>query len=500
MLINLESRAQFFVNQLSLNKTFKNRKRYARKRGAAKKVFNSSNIDEKISCTEHLNILDEYREELKFLCLNKKNSESTDNSPTIKENSTRDTDIVICVESNSPESIEKYDESENFELQKFKCQKYNGNENNINIYNLLKLRDSLSNKNVVHYNKISNLIDGPGNELKKSDSINFTSENEKIGYENMKKIIDPNKEENGMIKQLINKYYHFNFNHSNTGKLVEKISNFFININNIGNKSSKEMLNHERNELNSNKNKKDFNSYSNILIEKMNNNNYKSFLSMIADKNYMNSIMYVSNKYAFSGEKMENNLIQAIKENKKILVDFKETKKEIADSYDLKILNDIFKNKKLRKKVKSNFGFLKYISEKKFYNFINENYFKNCESLTNEIETKNVFNYLDKSDSYNFCLFVYFLLGINYINKSKLNLSENKLFSLIQYFMKSHKLKDKNNKSKKERNKKLKLKTINKVKKNNNIIRINLEEVFGEEINNNNSMNLIEENENLNKI
>ena len=41
----------------------------------AKKYFNPNNIDEKISSTEHLNILNEYKDEIKGLLLNKKNSE-----------------------------------------------------------------------------------------------------------------------------------------------------------------------------------------------------------------------------------------------------------------------------------------------------------------------------------------------------------------------------------------------------------------------------------------
>ena len=54
-----------------------------------------------------MNILNDYQDELKFLMLNKKNEESTDNFQTLKDSSTRDTDIVICVESNCPETTEK---------------------------------------------------------------------------------------------------------------------------------------------------------------------------------------------------------------------------------------------------------------------------------------------------------------------------------------------------------------------------------------------------------
>jgi hypothetical protein len=46
----------------------------------------------------------------------------------------------------------------------------------------------------------------------------------------------------------------------------------------------------------------------------------------------------------------------------------------------------------------------------------------------------------------------------------------------------------------------MKLKGIKKEKKNNNIIRLNLEEIFGKKSENENLINLIEENENLNEV
>ena len=124
MLLNIDSRTNLFVNQISLNYTFNNRKRYNRKRIFAKKYFNPNNIDEKISSTEHLNILNEYKDEIKGLLLNKKNTESSDNSQSIKDTSTRDSDIVICVESNSLESIEKIDENYSDEMKNFNIYNY----------------------------------------------------------------------------------------------------------------------------------------------------------------------------------------------------------------------------------------------------------------------------------------------------------------------------------------------------------------------------------------
>ena len=228
MLLNIEDRTNLFVNPSSLNYTFKNRKRYIRKQETAKKCFSPKFIEEKISSTEHLNILNEYQDELKYLSLNKKNSESPENSQIIKDSSTRDTDIVICVESNSQETNDKIDDNDNSELKKFKLQNYNDDENNINIINLFNLRNSLINKSGSNYSKISNLIDVAANELKKPVSYNFKNDNNKNSYENIKKMINLNFEDNGMIKKLINKFYHFDFKQSNVEKLVEKINNILI--------------------------------------------------------------------------------------------------------------------------------------------------------------------------------------------------------------------------------------------------------------------------------
>ena len=467
----------------------------------AKKCFHPKFIEEKISSTEHLNILNEYQEELKYLSLNKKNTDSPENSQILKDSSTRDTDIVICVESNSPETNEKIDDNDNSEIKKFKLQNYNDDDNKINMINLFSLRNSLINKSGSNYSKISNLIDVATNEFKKPASYNFKNDNNKNSYENIKKMINSDLEENGMIKKLINKFYHFDFKQSKVEKLVDKINNILINENNLYNKfqNSKFNFNGDLNNKNIYKNKRDSNSYPHILIEKMNNNNYESALSLTNDMDYMNSIKYISNKFSTNSDKMENSLIKAMEANKKLLEDFKGKNKELADKHDKFILKKILKKKKIRKNVKLNFGFLKNISEKNFYNFLDENYLKNPESLMNEKE--NIFKNINSSDNYNFLLLAYFLLGINYIDKSKLNLAENELFSLIQCFLKINQP-EKNglNKIKKEKSKIMKLKGIKKEKKTNNIIRLNLEELFGKKSENENSINLIEENDNLNEV
>ena len=105
----------------------------------AKKCFHPKFIEEKISSTEHLNILNEYQEELKYLSLNKKNTDSPENSQILKDSSTRDTDIVICVESNSPETNEKIDDNDNSEIKKFKLQNYNDDDNKLNMITVFSI-------------------------------------------------------------------------------------------------------------------------------------------------------------------------------------------------------------------------------------------------------------------------------------------------------------------------------------------------------------------------
>ena len=231
----------------------------------------------------------------------------------------------------------------------------------------------------------------------------------------------------------------------------------------------------------------------------MNNNNYDSALSLTCDKDYFNIIKSIYNKFSLNGNMIEKNLKDVMMQNNKLLESFKKENKEKADKYDFKILKDIINDKHIRKKVKSNFRFMKYISEKNFYNFLEEYNSKNIsESLTDDKEkSKNNFENFDNNNN-NFFLLVYFLLGINYINKSQINLSENDLLSLIPTFMKLHQpkiIKKKQRIFKKGKSKKAKINNENNDKTGRNIIRINLEELFNPELKNEKTINLIEDNE-----
>ena len=502
MWLNLEARTGLFVNQILTNNTLLNRKRNIRKRKTPMKYSCTNNIDERISFTEHLNILNEYQDELKYVTQNQKGSE-LDNSQSMKDSSTRDTDIVICVESYSPNQ-EKSEESDSNEFKKFKFQSDKNCENKGNIFNLLNIKNSLINKINPNFKKVSNLVDISSNESKKGESYYYINDKDKdkISFENIKKSLNSDDNESYIIKNLINKFYHFNFNSSSITKLVEKLNNFLINKNSAENKFQNNIIKIEINNEGSDKinsrGKKD-SSYSNTLIEKMNNiNNYKSALSLSTDQDYFNSIKYISNKIISHGDIIENNLMKALHESNKSIKEFQTINKESAEKHDLNILNDLLKNKQLRKKFKSNFEFLKGISEKKFYEFLNENNEIHKSELLINKKRKNINMslLLDKNEKYEFFIFVYFLLGINYIEKSNLNLSESDLLSLIPYFIQENiPNKRKHRIFKKMKSKTIKLKSNKEPKKGNNIIRLNLEEIFDNTSPNDNCLTLKENNQ-----
>ena len=502
MWLNLEARTGLFVNQILTNNTLLNRKRNIRKRKTPIKYSCTNNIDERISFTEHLNILNEYQDELKYVTQNQKGSE-LDNSQSMKDSSTRDTDIVICVESHSPNQ-EKSEESDSNEFKKFKFQSDKNCENKGNIFNLLNIKNSLINKINPNFKKVSNLVDISSNESKKGESYYYINDKDKdkISFENIKKSLNSDDNESYIIKNLINKFYHFNFNSSSITKLVEKLNNFLINKNSAENKFQNNIIKIEINNEGSDKinsrGKKD-SSYSNTFIEKMNNiNNYKSALSLSTDQDYFNSIKYISNKIISHGDIIENNLMKALHESNKLIKEFQTINKESAEKHDLNILNDLLKNKQLRKKFKSNFEFLKGISEKKFYEFLNENNEIHKSELLINKKRKNINMslLLDKNEKYEFFIFVYFLLGINYIEKSNLNLSESDLLSLIPYFIQENiPNKRKHRIFKKMKSKTIKLKSKKEPKKGNNIIRLNLEEIFDNTSPNDNCLTLIENNQ-----
>ena len=502
MWLNLEARTGLFVNQILTNNTLLNRKRNIRKRKTPIKYSCTNNIDERISFTEHLNILNEYQDELKYVTQNQKGSE-LDNSQSMKDSSTRDTDIVICVESYSPNQ-EKSEESDSNEFKKFKFQSDKNCENKGNIFNLLNIKNSLINKINPNFKKVSNLVDISSNESKKGESYYYINDKDKdkISFENIKKSLNSDDNESYIIKNLINKFYHFNFNSSSITKLVEKINNFLINKNSAENKLQNnsiiiDIISGEISDKINSKGKKEYSSYSNIIMEKMNNkNDYHSSLSLSADQSYFNSIKYISNKIITNGDMIENNLMKALKENSKLINEFHDEKKEIAEKNDLNMLKDILKNKQIRKKVRANFKFLRNISEKKFYEFLDEHNTTNkIESLMNKKEKNiNMCILLDKNEKYEFFIFVYFLLGLNYIEKSNLNLSENQLLALIlRFFQSNNTNKIRRRTFKIRKTKEIKLKTENEQKKGKNIIRLNLEEIFGNDSPNKNSLNLIED-------
>ena len=455
-----------FVNQSLLNYYFSNRKTKKGCKKSANKYSKLNIIDEKISLTEHSNILNEYKDELKFLSLKRKNPESLDNSQIFKEASTRESDIVICVDNRTDE--------QNYEEKEFKI---NNNENQSNIFDLLNLNNSLFNKIGPNFKKISSFIETSNFEKQKN---NYYQEKEKTYLDDLKKIANNIDNKKSFINYFINLFYHSNLVNGAMENLIELINNLIIN-NNSKNSSLNDSFNIDFNKESSDNNfnnKKDKFSHLKTLNEKVSSNNYPSLLSLTSDNDYFKSIMSIYNKYSSNGEKTEKNLTKLLlEENLKLYNKLKNVDKNEGEKFDLNILKTMLTNKQIRKKVKSNFKFMKSLKKIKFNSIPNLDVINNkISSLINsqdEPKDSKILKKLDKPDTRNFFLLIYFLIGAIYINNSNSFLSENELFSFIPYFMSFWKKKS----AKIQKKKKKKFKKINKVEQSNNIIRINLEDL-----------------------
>ena len=445
---------------------FPNRK-YKRRQKKSIEFPKFNIIDEKISLTEHSNILNEYQEELKFLALKRKNPDSLENSQIFKEVSTRDSDIIICVDNNI--------EDQNSEEKEFKSKNLNiKNENNIDIFNLINLNNSLFNKIGSNFKKVSNFVEMSKIDKQKNNFIQET------GKSNFKKVTNNKVSKNSLLNYLINRFYHSNFAHGNLEKLIEKINNIIINNNNEKINCLENSFNSDFNNENNFIHKKDKFSYLNLLNENL-NKNYISSLSLTSNNDFIKTIIYISNKCSIKGETIENNLTKLLEQSHELLNKLKNKNHNEAENFDLNLMKNVIYNKEIRKRLKLNFRFLKYLNKNVFSKFlIDENNLENkFGSLINNKKdeheySKKFFKKLGKPGYFNCFILLYFLLGAIYINNSNITLSENELFSLIPYFM----LLKKKKSNKLNKRKKMKLKKVsNNVLKNNNIIRINLEDI-----------------------
>ena len=407
---------------------------------------NINNKEERISLTEHTNILNEYEEELSFLGIKRKNSNNIltiDNNEEIHNNN---------INNNSNSKLIRNDEQ-------------NKEDNSIKISDLYKLYHNLFIKSGIDGSKPSNFIYYLLNDI--NDSLLTNKRNNKINFGDIKKMILklPNEEpENSLINILINEYYHSDFNGNSMEKLITKINNSLINQdkNKIFLKNSNDINSNNNNNNNiyyinddddkndidtidkSSKTKKDKLKYSNIFNEKMNKNNYLSCLSLTNDSEYFKSFLFVYNKYLKETNLKDENLENSLKINKQKLKSFNEENKEIANEVDKTYLNNILKNKKLRKYISKKFINFQKCNKNKILNILDKYNFNYIGKLLidNKIENLNklkTFNNLnnqsfDKEDISIFLTFILFFIDITLINNSSNISPKNDLSLLFPFF------------------------------------------------------------------
>ena len=392
--------------------------------------------------TEHTNILNEYQEELNFLGIKRKNSNNLlniDNNEEIPNNNTN---------TNSKSNLISNDEP-------------NKEDNSIKILDLYKLYHNLFIKSGIEGSRPSNFIYYLLNDI--NDSLLSNKSSSKINFGDIKKLILklPSEEpENSLINILINEYFHSDFSGNSMEKIITKINNslidqdknkiFLKNSNDIDNNNKIYYINDDddKNDIDtidkSSKTKKDKLKYANIFNEKMNKNNYLSCLSLTNDLEYFKSFLFVYNKYLKESNLIDKNLENSLETNKQLLKSFNEENKEIANEVDKAYLNNILKNKKLRKYIskklihfqKCNKNKILNILDKYNFNYIGKLLIDNKIENLNKLKTFNNLNNhnFDKTDISNFLILILIFIGITLINNSSNISPKNDLTLLFPFF------------------------------------------------------------------
>ena len=236
MFLNEDEQSKLSINKTSLyNKKRKkiSKNIYFFKYNCLSKDY--KNVD-RISLTEHSNILNEYQEELKFLSMKRKKF-----IPNIfKENTNNNnSNVIICANNKNPDKI-------NYKNNKI-ISEYNINnkkkDKNYKKCNVIKMSQIY---NLYHYLfiksgldclKPSRFVDYLSNDItvNKSNTNSSYRDNHKITFENIKKNIlnlDNKDPENILIQKLVNEYYHCDFKNSIIEKLLKKVNKLIINQDN----------------------------------------------------------------------------------------------------------------------------------------------------------------------------------------------------------------------------------------------------------------------------
>ena len=511
MFLNEEEQKNFSKKNSSTILKCKKRKRYSKinKYPLKKaKYYNEDNLEERISFIEHKNILDEYKEEIEFLRKKRKKPISFENCINYIEKPNNNSNIIICVDNTKIDKKLKNKNDNKIPKEKKKVKNYKNE--NIKISKLYNLHQHLFVKSGLDSTKLSRFIDYLSSELANGNEFN-SSKKEKINFEDIKKLILNlgNKNiENTLVDNLIKEYYHSSFNHSIMEKFTKKINEIIINQN----KFNIEIKNKDCNSINDNnsisfgfesseknsKTKKDKNSYSYILDEKLTNNNYDSCLSLTNDLDYFKSIIYLNNKYQINNNKnnlLDKTIIKSLEMNRDLLKSFREEKKETANQNDANYLNNLLKNQNLKKYFNKKLNFfnqcfynnniLKIIDKNNFNEIINLLINDNKEDKKKlKILNKNLSENLKKDDISNFLILLCFIACLTIINKNPNRISESDLSILNPIFQYIHQFDNYSNIKLKNKKKK-RMKTING--KNRNKIKINLDNIDIKESLNDNS-------------
>ena len=516
MFLNEVEQNKLSKNKISIiNNQYKKKKNYSKNYSYVTKkasFFNEKEEEERISLTEHSNILCEYEKELNFLCMKRKNINILDNNTISNENSDNYKNLIICPDNKIPDlQRKKYNNKKNISPQK---------EHNdiVKMSELFKLYHCLLVKSGFDYLKPSRFLDYLANEINESD-LNLIPREHKINFEHMKKIALnlKNEDENTLINKIINAYFHCSFKNSILEKLIEKMNKILINKNNnyIESKDNNNISNNVKDNNSfscnydsfdkSSKYKKDKFSYSNILVEKLKNNNYNSSLSLTNDIEILKSIIYMSNKHSQNINKKnitDKTIIKSLNEYRELLKSFREENKESSNINDINYLNDLLTNKKLKKYINNKLINIKKSFNNNILNILDKNIFhkiinllfinykkedKNKADLINNLKSNEKIN--DNDISF-FLLLINFMIGITVITTYPNLINEND-FGLLNIFLHYIKQFDFDSNKKVRKRTKQKIKKLKNKEKNNHKIKIRIDS--NEESLNDNSISLIEE-------
>ena len=387
-----------FLNEEEQSKLYKNKRTFHKKRKKISKNNNYflkySNISyddnkERISLTEHSNILTEYEDELKFLAKKRKNIITNGNINDFEGNPNN----IIFVNEKEPNKKRGKTDSKKINEKKNYKNKNNKNADDIKMSQLFKVYHSLFIKSGLDCKKPSRFVDYLSNEIRINDN-SLNKYNHKITFEEIKKNIlnlDNKDTENILINKIINEYYHCNFENSIMEKIIKKINKLLNNQNNNIEMEKSDSLNDNNNISINNeiydkslKIKREKFSYSNLLVEKLNNNNYQSCLSLTNDSDYFKSIINISNKILINKNQNlinDKTILKSLEDNKKLLKSFKEENKEQSNQNEKQYLNNILTNKRLMKYVKNKLICIKQSFNNQILKNLNKNNFNKIINL-----------------------------------------------------------------------------------------------------------------------